>query len=142
MAERADIESEGREADREALFFEILTSNKITVSDEALAYFRKHPEEVDEVTAATRVHMFFLWVGLGVGIVAVAMSKLLSALPLEDYIGGGFEEFLVELVFEGGVALIGAALTAYFLGVLLNRQQERAKAFRKEIRRKLREDAP
>jgi len=142
MAERADIENESREADREALFFEILTSNKITVSDEALTYFRKHPEEVDEVTAATRVHMFFLWVGLGVGIVAVAVSKLLSALPLEDYIGPGFEEFLVELVFEGGVALIGAALTAYFLGVLLNRQQERAKAFRKEIRRKLREDTP
>lgn len=131
-----------READREALFFEILTSGKIEVSDDALAYFRKHPEEVDEVTAATRVHMFFLWVGLGVGVLAVAMSKILSQLPLEDYIGTSFEEFLVDLVFEGGVALIGAALTAYFLGVLLNRQQERAKAFRKEIRRKLREAAP
>ena len=98
-----------READREALFFEILTSGKIEVSDDALAYFRKHPEEVDEVTAATRVHMFFLWVGLGVGVLAVAMSKILSQLPLEDYIGTSFEEFLVDLVFEGGVAQIEAA---------------------------------
>ena len=104
-------------------------------------YFRRYPEEVDEVTAASRIHKLFLWAGLGFGLLAVAVSKVMSILPLEDYIGLGLEGFLVDIVFEGGVALIGAALTAYFLGVLLNTQQERAKLFRKEIRRRLREDA-
>lgn len=141
MPKSDERESREREADRDNLFFELLTSDKIEVSDEAMAYFRQHPEEVDEITAATRVHKFFLWAGVGIGMAAVAVSKILSRLPLEDYIGAGLEDFLVDIVFEGGVALIGAALTAYFLGVLLNKQQERAKSFRKEIRRKLREEA-
>jgi hypothetical protein len=35
------------------------------------------------------------------------------------------------------VALIGAAVTAYLLGILLNRQQENAAAWRSEIRRRI-----
>ena len=131
-----------REGGREGLLLQMLTSDKIEISDEAMAHFRAHPEEVDEVTAATRVHRFFLWVGLGLGMLAVAVSRILSSLPLEIYVGPGIEGFLVDIVFEGGVALIGAALTAYFMGVLLNAQQARAKAFRREIRRRLREEAP
>ena len=131
-----------REGGRDSLFLHMLASDKIEIPDDAMAYFREHPDEVDEVTAATRVHRFFLWAGLGLGMLAVAISKILSLLPLEDYVGRGFEEFLVDIVFEGGVALIGAAITAYFMGILLNNQQERAKAFRKEIRRRLREETP
>ena len=131
-----------REARRDSLFLRMLTAEKIEISDQAMAYFRKYPEEVDEVTASTRVHKFFLWVGMSLGILTVAVSKVLSGLPLERYLGPGIEAFLVDIVFEGGVALIGAALTAYFMGILLNSQQERAKAFRKEIRRQLREDMP
>ena len=131
-----------RNARRDSLFLRMLTAEKIEISDEAMAYFRKYPEEVDEVTASTRVHKFFLWAGMSLGILAVAASKILSALPLERYLGPGIEAFFVDIVFEGGVALIGAALTAYFMGILLNAQQERAKAFRKEIRRQLREDTP
>lgn len=130
------------QADRDTVIFQILTSDKIEVSDEAIAYFRKYPDEVDEVTAETRIHKIFLWAGLAFGLAAVAVSKVLSILPLENYIGLGLEGFLVDVVFEGGVALIGAALTAYFLGILLNTQQERARLFRKEIRRKLRETTP
>ena len=141
MAASEERPNHAREADRESLFLEILTSSKVEVSDEAMAYFRKHPDEVDEVTAATRVHRFFLWAGIGVGMIAVALSKLIALLPLEDYLGTGGEEFVVDIGFEGGVALIGEALTAYFMGVLLNKQQERAVAFRKEIRRRLAEEA-
>ena len=46
-------------------------------------------------------------------------------------------EFVIDIVFEIGVALIGAAVTAYLLGILLNRQQENAAAWRTEIRRML-----
>lgn len=126
--------------DRDSLFLRMLAAENVEIPDETMAYFRKHPEEIDEVTAPTRVHMFFLKVGIGIGLLAVAASKGIAALPLERYLGAGVETFIVEIVFEGGIALIGAALTAYFMGVLLNAQQERARAFRKEIRRRLREE--
>ncbi|WP_068114762.1 hypothetical protein [Tropicimonas marinistellae] len=129
-----------REVDRESLFLQMLASERVEVSDQAMAYFREHPEEIDEVTANTRVHRFFLWVGMVLGILAVAASRLLSWLPFENLVGQGVESFISEIVFEGGVALMGAALTAYFMGVLLNAQQKRAAAFRREIRRRLRED--
>ena len=38
---------------------------------------------------------------------------------------------------EIGVALIGAAVTAYILGILLNQQQDNAAAWRSEIRRRI-----
>jgi hypothetical protein len=47
----------------------------------------------------------------------------------------GFREFAIDIVFESGVALIGAAVTAYILGILLNRQQENATRWRGEVRR-------
>jgi hypothetical protein len=46
-------------------------------------------------------------------------------------------EFAVDVVFEIGVALIGAAVTAYILGILLNQQQENASLWRAEIRKKI-----
>ena len=124
--------------DRDSLLLRMLTTEKLEISDDAMAYFRKYPDEIDEITASTRVHMFFLWVGIGIGMLAVAASKIIAALPLEHYLSEGVETFVVDIIFEGGVALIGAALTAYFMGVLLNAQQERARAFRREIRRRLR----
>ena len=48
-----------------------------------------------------------------------------------------FGEFTIDIVFESGVALIGAAVTAYILGILLNQQQENAAKWRAEIRRKI-----
>jgi len=140
MAKRTLEEELERETKRESMFFKMLMSEKIEISEEELEYFQKFPEEVDEVTGSTRVHRFFLWAGLAIGLLAVALSKLIRALTLETYLGEALSEFLVDIVFEGGVALVGAALTAYFMGVLLNSQQHRAKAFRKEIRRRLRQE--
>ena len=129
-----------REVDRNSLFLQMLTNEKVEISDEAMAYFRQYPDEIDEVTAPTRVHRLFLWLGTALGILAVAISRLLAALPLEQLVGESVEAFLESIIYECGVALISAAITAFFMGVLLNTQQRRAKEFRKEIRRRLRED--
>jgi len=48
-----------------------------------------------------------------------------------------FGEFTIDIVFEIGVALIGAAVTAYILGILLNQQQENAAKWRGAIRTKI-----
>jgi hypothetical protein len=52
---------------------------------------------------------------------------------------GYLQEFLVDIVFEIGIALIGAGITAYLLGILLNTQQENAERWRTAIRDKIRE---
>lgn len=44
-------------------------------------------------------------------------------------------EFVIDIIYESGIALIGAAVTAYMLGVLLNKQQENAVKWREEIRK-------
>ena len=41
---------------------------------------------------------------------------------------------IFHIIFEVGVALIGAAVTAYILGILLNQQQDKAATWRSEIR--------
>ena len=52
-------------------------------------------------------------------------------------ISKGVGEFAIDIVFEIGVALIGAAATAYLLGILLNQQQENASKWRVELRRRI-----
>ena len=54
----------------------------------------------------------------------------------------GMPEFAIDIVFEIGVALIGAAVTAYVLGILLNQQQDNAAAWRSRIRRRIGEPVP
>jgi hypothetical protein len=49
----------------------------------------------------------------------------------------GVSEFIVDIIFESGVALIGAAVTAYVLEILLNKQQVNAAEWRKEIWRRI-----
>jgi hypothetical protein len=106
------------------------------VTDEEVAYFREHPDQIDEVTAPVNVHKLFLWVGALLGTLFVAVSKVIKFSQIA-FLSEGYLEFLVDIVFESGVALIGAAVTAYLLGILLNQQQDNAAAWRSEIRRRI-----
>lgn len=114
------------------LFFK--TSPK-DVTDQEVAYFREHPDEIDEIAAPVNIHRQFLWLGLLLGTVLVGVSKALNYSVLLTDLRQGVREFVVDIVFEVGVALIGAAITAYILGIVLNKQQENAAEWRAEIRR-------
>ena len=124
--------------ERDRIFLKLyLKSSPGEVTDEELAYFREHPDQIDEVTAPVNVHKLFLWAGTVLGIICVAVSKVLKFQPLISGLSEGIREFVVDIVFETRVALIGAAVTAYILGILLDRQQENAAKWRAEIRRRL-----
>ena len=124
--------------ERDRIFLKLyLKSSPGEVTDEELAYFREHPDQIDEVTAPVNVHKLFLWAGTVLGIICVAVSKVLKFQPLISGLSEGIREFVVDIVFETGVALIGAAVTAYILGILLDRQQENAAKWRVEIRKKI-----
>jgi uncharacterized membrane protein YedE/YeeE len=123
---------------RDVLFLKLFfkTSPK-DVTNEEVAYFREHPDEIDEITAPIYIHKLFLWLGLLLGTVLVGISKALNYSVILAVLRQGAREFVVDIVFEVGVALIGAALTAYILGIVLNKQQENAAEWRAEIRRRI-----
>jgi len=128
---------ETRERDR--IYLKLFFKKSVTeVSDDEVLYFRRHPDQVDEVTAPLIVHKLFLWAGALLGTVCVGVSKMLK-FSQSVLVAEGFREFVIDVIFEIGVALIGAAVTAYILGILLNQQQDNAAKWRAEIRRRISE---
>jgi hypothetical protein len=126
--------------ERDRIFIKLfLKTSPDQVTDEELNYFRGHPEQIDEVTAPVNIHKLFLWAGTLLGVLFVGLSKFLKFQPVLDNLSEGMREFGVDIIFEIGVALIGAAVTAYILGILLDKQQENAARWRAEIRRRLKE---
>ena len=121
------------------LLFRPVGSN---VTNEEVEYFREHPDELEEVSAPVSVHIAFLWLGTVIGLVLVGVSKLLAYSGLLDSLSPGVSEFFVDVVFEIGVALIGAAVTAYLLGILLNQQQRNVGSWRDEVRRRIDGERP
>lgn len=122
---------------RDQMFLKLyLKSHPGEVTDEEIDYFREHPDQIDEVTAPVNVHKIFLWWGALLGVALVALSKYLK-FSIVYVLSEALREFAVDVVFEIGVALIGAAVTAYILGILLNQQQENASLWRAEIRKKI-----
>ena len=123
--------------DRDVLFLKLFLSSSTGVTDEEVAYFREHPDQIQEVTAPINIHKLFLWGGALLGTAFVGISKALNYSRMLAFLSEGVSEFVVDIVFEIGVALIGAAITAYILGILLNNQQENAAKWRAEIRRRI-----
>ena len=122
---------------RDQIFLKLFLKTGISeVTDEEIAYFRDNPGQIDEITAPVAVHKLFLWVGALLGTLLVGVSKVIKFSQLA-IVSVGVREFVIDIVFEIGVALIGAAVTAYILGILLNQQQENAKKWRSEIRRRI-----
>ncbi len=124
---------------RNSIIFNFFSDGPLKITEAEVDYFARHPDEIDEISAASNIHRVFLFLGVVIGLVFVAVSKLIAASELEIAIGDFGEDFFVDIVFESGVALIGAALTAYFLGILLKSNQAKARRWRSEIRRRIRE---
>ena len=122
---------------RDRVFLKLfLRTTPSELGEEELAYFREHADQIDEVTAPVNIHKLFLWVGGLLGAFCVAISKLMlhSEVLIQHLV---LREYLIDIAFESGVALIGAAVTAYILGIMLDKQQENAAHWRSEIRRRL-----
>ncbi|MEL6978380.1 MAG: hypothetical protein AAGM38_06850 [Pseudomonadota bacterium] len=121
------------------LIWRIASLDHKEVSEEEVAYFRANPDQIDEVSSPLTLHKLFLWIGLAVGVILVGLSKTLSHSGVFSFMHAGVEAFIVEVVFEIGVALIGAAIVTFMIGIALNQQQASAKRWRKEIRKRIKE---
>ncbi|MGI9243577.1 MAG: hypothetical protein ACR2RV_22440 [Verrucomicrobiales bacterium] len=131
-------ESNSSRQERDLTFLKLFLKAKPgQISDEEVRYFREHPDQIDEVSAPLKVHLIFLWAGGLLGTAFVAISKWLKFSSTLAFLSEGTAEFVIDIAFETGVALIGAAVTAYILGILLNKQQENAAKWKAEIRRRI-----
>jgi len=128
-----------KKAHPDFVVLKMFTKNTADVTDAELAHFRVHPEQIDRITAPVNIHRLFLWSGALLGAIFFTISKILRYSELLGHLSEGAREFILDLASEIGVALLGAAITAYFLGILLNRQQENAAQWRAEIRRRIAE---
>ncbi|KXO85755.1 hypothetical protein AYK86_16015 [Acinetobacter venetianus] len=125
--------------DQDTLFIKLLFKSSAKVTKDEVEYYRKYPDQIDQVTAPINIHKIFLWTGALLGIVIVAIAKFLKFSGALDFLSESILEFVIDVIYESGIALIGAAVTAYMLGVLLNRQQENAIKWREEIRKHIEE---
>ncbi len=125
--------------DQDKLFIKLLFKSSSEVTEDEVEYYRKYPDQIDQVTAPINIHKVFLWTGAFLGIVVVAIAKFFKFSGTLDFLSEGVLEFVIDIIYETGIALIGAAVTAYVLGVLLNKQQENPTKWREEIRRKINE---
>ena len=127
-----------QQPDRDRVFLRLfLKSSPSDVTEEEVAYFRDHPDEIEEITAPVNVHKLFLWAGALLGFLVVGLTKVLSYSGLSGFLSKGFFEFVIDILSAVGTELIGAAVTAYILGILLNKQQDNAAKWRAEIRRRI-----
>jgi len=125
--------------DQDTLFIKLLFKSSAKVTEDEVDYYRRYPDQIDQVTAPINIHKIFLWTGALLGIVIVAIAKFLKFSGSLDFLSEGVLEFVIDIIYESGIALIGAAVTAYMLGVLLNKQQENAVKWREEIRKRIEE---
>jgi len=125
--------------DQDTLFIKLLFKSSAKVTEDEVEYYRKYPDQIDQVTAPINIHKIFLWTGALLGIVIVAIAKFLKFSGTLEFLSEGVLEFVIDIIYESGIALLGAAVTAYMLGVLLNKQQENAVKWREEIRKHIEE---
>lgn len=125
--------------DQDKLFIKLLFKSTSEVTEDEIEYYRKYPDQIDQVTAPLNIHKIFLWAGALLGVIVVAIAKFLKFSGTLDFLSEGVLEFVIDIIYETGIALIGAAATAFMLGVLLNKQQENATKWREEIRRRVKE---
>lgn len=125
--------------DQDTLFIKLLFKSSSNVTEDEIEYYRKYPDQIDQVTAPINIHKIFLWTGALLGILVVAIAKFLKFSGMLAFLSEGLLEFVIDIIYESGIALIGAAVTAYMLGVLLNKQQENALKWREKIRKRIQE---
>jgi len=119
---------------RERVHLRLFLAEAEDPSEEEIAYFAEHPDQIDSVSEPMRLHLLFLWMAVFLGFLVVGLAKFLGTVADTTYFSGVWREYVVEIIFEAGVALIGAGVTAYFMGVLLNNQQAKTTRWRKKLR--------
>ena len=101
----------------------------LDVSEEELAYFKEYPYELDRLTSTVATKKLFLGLAGGLGTILVGVSVIFRSSKIAELLGG----FFTDLLFEGGIALWGAAITVYMLEILMHRQELINRQYRRTV---------
>ena len=115
---------------------EFLLTKKPVPTDEQIRFFRKHPKELDIIFNRETVKLRMIGVMLTLAFVLVAGSKVVAYFygeALDPFVS----DVIVDLLFEFGAALLGGAVTVFFIEILQKRQFEENLRLRKEIEHRI-----
>ena len=115
-----------------------LLDNEPEVTEEVVAYYRKHPEELAQLTNKEVFHLKFLSLFFGIGFTLTIGSRVMQFI-FEDFGGAFFNDVILDVLSELGIAIFGGAVTAYLLEFLQKKQFEQNIQFREKVKAKLRE---
>ncbi len=106
------------------------------VTDEVVAYYRKHPEELDLIIDKEQVHSGFLFYAFMIGIAITVMCRVL-AYAFGDVWGEFINNVVLDVGSELGIGIFGGAFTAYLFETLQQKQYKENVAFRNAIKVRL-----
>ena len=106
------------------------------ITEQELAFYRKHPELIHAIGSKSTIYRAVLIVVFVTGFLLVAVSKV-----VKFEFGADSDSYLVELavdlIFEMGVALWGGVATAVLLQNFVQRQYKEGRRYQQEIMREL-----
>ena len=106
------------------------------ITEQELAFYRKHPELVHAIGSKSTIYRTVLLVVFVTGFVLVAVSKAVK-FGFGDGSDSYLMELVVDLIFEMGVALWGGVATAVLLQNFVQRQYKEGRRYQQEIMKEL-----
>ena len=123
------------------LILEFVTRDSEAITEEDIAYFSQHPDQIDQVSSVVNLHKLFLTFGLIFGVLLVGASKVLQYSGVLGPLHVGVQGFLIDIVFEIGVGLISAAIVTFMLSIVFNTHLRTARKWRRAIRKRIEAEA-
>lgn len=111
---------------------------KKRIPKEELEFYRKHPGLVDAIGSEKTIYWSVLIYVFVTGFILVAISKGIK-FQFMNAENSGLVEFVVDLIFELGVALWGGVATTVLLQNFVQHQYKEGRRYQQEIMRELSE---
>ena len=111
---------------------------ELDVSDKEVEFFMNHPHELDILTDSGVIKRIYLVIAFVIGFILVSFSIIIQSMRIYD-LDGLFNGLFVNLLFECGVALWGAAITVYLLEIVMERQEILNERYRKIIQARIKD---
>lgn len=105
------------------------------ISDDEIQYFSENPYELDRITSTVATQKIFLSLAGIIGTILVALSIVIRSSSIAQLLNG----FFTDLLFEGGIALWGAAITVYMLEIMMHKQELINRYYRRTVMKKIEE---
>lgn len=117
---------------QEKIINNALWGEKTVITDELVAHYRNHPEELDLIIDKEYFYGRFIKFFFFLGIVLTVSSRVLKFVFADTW-AAFINEVVLDIFSELGIAIFGGAITTFLLEKLNQKQYEQNIVLRKEI---------